>query len=77
MLEQIKLIQQEVEQSQPRTTEGLEAFRLQFINKKGVIGQLFNALSQLSPADKRTVGQVLNVLKQQAQEKYDFNRNSI
>ncbi len=72
MLEPIKLIQQEVEQSQPRTTEDLEAFRLKFISKKGVIGQLFNELSQLGPAEKRNVGQALNKLKQQAQEKYDF-----
>lgn len=72
MLEQIKLIQQEVEQSQPRTPEDLEVFRLKFISKKGAIGQLFNELSQLGPADKRNVGQALNTLKQGAQEKYDF-----
>lgn len=72
MLEQIKLIQQEVEASQPHTLEEVEAFRLRFISKKGVIGQLFNDLSQRSPADKRNIGQALNTLKQQAQAKYDL-----
>lgn len=71
MLEQIKLLQEEVEQLQPRTPEDLEAFRSRFISKKGVIGQLFNELSQLAPANKRNLGQALNILKQRAQEKYD------
>lgn len=73
MLEQIKLIQQEVEQAQLLTLEDVETFRLKFISKKGLIGQLFNELSQLGPADKRNVGQALNTLKQQAQEKYHFS----
>lgn len=72
MLEQIKLIEQEAEQSQPHTLAELEAFRLKFVSKKGAIGQLFNELAQLSPTDKRNAGQALNTLKQQVQEKYNY-----
>jgi phenylalanyl-tRNA synthetase alpha chain len=70
MLEQIALIEQEIEKYALTTPEALEDFRLKFLSKKGIIGQLFTAFSELSPAEKKLVGSKLNNLKQKAQEKH-------
>lgn len=52
------------------TKEELEDYRLAFISKKGMIGELFEALKQLSKEEKQQVGKSLNVLKQEAETKF-------
>jgi phenylalanyl-tRNA synthetase alpha chain len=48
----------------------LEAFRLKYISRKGVVGELFEALKQMPGDQKKTVGKVLNQLKQAAEAKF-------
>jgi phenylalanyl-tRNA synthetase alpha chain len=47
----------------------LEAYRARFTNKKAVINDLFEDFKNVPKEDKREVGQLLNTLKTQAQEK--------
>lgn len=70
MIEQVKLLQQEVEQYTVHDQATLEAFRAKFITKKGVIAQLFAKLPTIPPAEKKHIGQLLNELKEAAQTKY-------
>jgi phenylalanyl-tRNA synthetase alpha chain len=71
MIEKIKSIQAELAKERPTTKEELERFRLEFLGKKGKITLLFDLIKQIPPAEKRSVGALLNDLKQQAQIEYE------
>lgn len=66
--EEVKKVLLEIEQSQIVSKEQLEAFRLKFISKKGVVTQLFDQLKNTPQEERRALGQELNVLKNKAQE---------
>lgn len=67
MLETVKSLHQEVLATDPKTAEELEAFRLKYLSRKGIIPSLFDELKQLSPDQKKEVGKPLNELKQLAE----------
>jgi phenylalanyl-tRNA synthetase alpha chain len=48
----------------------LETFRLKYISKKGVVGELFEALKQVPNEEKKNVGKILNQLKQAAESRF-------
>jgi phenylalanyl-tRNA synthetase alpha chain len=50
--------------------QGLEAFRLKYISKKGVVGELFDELKLVPNEQKKTVGKILNQLKQAAESRF-------
>jgi len=47
--------------------EKLEAFRVEFLGRKGRIAQLFRGLGQIDSADRKDAGQLLNALKSRAE----------
>ncbi len=49
--------------------EQLEAFRLKFLSKKGIIPSLFSGFKQVAPQDRKETGQLINTLKQAVQHK--------
>jgi phenylalanyl-tRNA synthetase alpha chain len=69
MEEKIQQLLKDVESYNAVDKQGVEAFRLQYVSKKGVIGELFETLKQLSPEQKKSVGKTLNQLKQAAETK--------
>lgn len=50
--------------------DDLERFRLQFISRKSVVGDLFNEMKNVAPADRKAMGVLLNELKDCAQNKF-------
>lgn len=71
MLDKVKDLQQQIEQYTITSPEQLEQFRMRFISRKGVITDLFEQLKLVPPADRRTVGQELNALKNTAQTRFE------
>jgi phenylalanyl-tRNA synthetase alpha chain len=67
MLEKLKFLEQEVKGIRPSSAEELEAYRLKYLSRKGIIPGLFDELKQLSPEQKKEVGKPLNELKQYAE----------
>ena len=49
--------------------EELEAFRIKFLGKKGVVTSLFSDFKNVPPEERKELGQLLNNLKTGAQEK--------
>ena len=70
MIDKINTLQITLNQATVKNKKELEAFRFQYISKKGAIGLLFDAFRQLGPTDKKIVGANLNNLKKSAQEKF-------
>ena len=46
--------------------DSLEAFRIEFLGRKGKIADLFKLMGQIAPSDKAAAGKLLNGLKQEA-----------
>ncbi len=64
----IEQIERELEGVSVDSPERLEEFRLRFMSRKGVLTELFDALKSVSPEDKKSLGKILNDLKQRAEK---------
>ncbi len=76
MLEKVKDLLQEVESFIPKTEKEVEAFRLDFLGKKGKMNDLFAAFKNVPNENKKEFGQAINTLKQNAQAKVDAYKSS-
>jgi phenylalanyl-tRNA synthetase alpha chain len=70
MQDQISEYIKEVEGFTPSTKEQLEEFRLRFLSKKGIMGDLFSKMKDIEASDRKTFGQLVNELKNKAEEKF-------
>lgn len=57
--------------------DAVEAFRLKYLSKKGIIPVLFEAFRDVPKEQKREYGQRLNVLKQAAEQRWDEARKAL
>lgn len=71
MLQKITDLLGEVSSFSVKNSEELELFRLKYLSKKGMLSDLFEDFKNVPPADKKDIGQKLNLLKQSALEKYN------
>jgi phenylalanyl-tRNA synthetase alpha chain len=69
MEERIQSLLQEINAYTATDKAGVEAYRLRYTSKKGVVGDLFEELKQMPVEQKKTAGKVLNELKQAAEAK--------
>ncbi len=70
MIEKIKNLQTEIKKFKANNAAALAMFRRQFIAKKGVITALFSDLKTRPLEEKKTIGPLLNNLKNTAQKKF-------
>lgn len=69
MKEKIASLSKEIEVFSAESAEQLENFRIKMLGKKGLVTLLFDEFKNVSTEQKRELGQVLNVLKNSAQNK--------
>jgi phenylalanyl-tRNA synthetase alpha chain len=55
----------------------LEAFRLAYISKNGKLSRLFEQFKNVPKEDKKEFGQILNAVKQAAEEKFRLHKEKI
>ena len=77
MKERIKELLEEVKGLQAINKDDLESLRIKYLSKKGKITSLFNDFRTVSNEQKREVGQLLNDLKNTAQEKINELKSSL
>ena len=70
MSEKIDSLKQEIINSKASNQEELEAFRIRFIGRKSVLGDLFNEIKNIAPEDRKAYGQEVNEVKNLAEEKF-------
>lgn len=68
--EKIEQIKKEIESARATNPQELEAFRMRFISKKSVVGELFAEMHNVPNEEKREFGQLINGVKQLAEEKF-------
>lgn len=71
MLETIKSLFREVQDSPVLTPEDLEQFRIHYQGRKGILIGLFEEFKTIPQAQKKETGKILNDLKLAIQEKID------
>ncbi|MCF6170276.1 MAG: phenylalanine--tRNA ligase subunit alpha [Bacteroidales bacterium] len=59
----------EVQSFEANSLEQLEAFRIKFLSKKGLVPLLFADFKLVAPEDRKEMGQLINSLKTAVQEK--------
>jgi phenylalanyl-tRNA synthetase alpha chain len=69
MIERIQKLLAEVNSWSANGTEELDALRIKYLSKKGEISRLFNDFREVPNDQKRQVGQLLNELKEKAQDR--------
>lgn len=77
MKEKIKQIENEVLAFQIADKEALEKFRILFLGSKNCIKDLFSDLKNVPNEEKKEVGQLMNALRDAAQEKFDVSKNQL
>jgi phenylalanyl-tRNA synthetase alpha chain len=77
MLDRVKSLKSEIEQTIVKSAEEVENFRLKFIGRSNVINDLFEDFKQVPADQKREIGPALNELKNLAQEKLKQLSNSL
>jgi len=70
-MEKIKLLIEEVENLKASSKEDVETFRLKFLSKKGIIPSLFSEMKNIATEERKQYGQVVNELKNKAEEKLE------
>ena len=77
MQDKIKTLAEEIKLFEASSQEDIEAFRIKYLAKKGAINALFGEFKSVAADQKKEVGQLINTLKQQAQEAYDNLKASL
>lgn len=72
MLAQIEELIAKVEAFQSADSKEIEAFRIEYLGKKGKLNDLFAAFKSVAPEERKAVGQAINRLKQAATEKVEL-----
>ena len=77
MLDQINQLRDTITKTVISNAAELEAFRLDFLSKKGFVNVLFEAFREISPEIKKEVGKPLNLLKREAELFFEETRERI
>ena len=70
MDEKIQALREEINQTTVSDEAELEAYRMRFISRKSVIGDLFGEMKTVAPEARKATGAKLNGLKNAAQDKF-------
>jgi phenylalanyl-tRNA synthetase alpha chain len=77
MFEKINQFIAEAEAANPVGKEELEAYRLQYLGKKGVLTDLFAMMKEVPAEQRKEFGQLVNKLKNVAEEKVNAIREQL
>lgn len=77
MIDKIKAHIAEVEAFSAKSKEEVEAFRIKYLGKKGLLNEFFAEFKNVSKDEKKEYGQVVNTLKSLAQEKVNTLKSAL
>jgi phenylalanyl-tRNA synthetase alpha chain len=77
MKDKISLLFEEIKTFSIQTKDQLEDFRLKYLSKKGEISTLFDDFKTVIPEQRKEIGQLINTVKQLAQDKFNSVKESL
>ena len=75
--EKIQDLLGQVENLQANNAEQVEALRIKYLSKKGLVTELFNDFREVPKEEKREIGQTLNQLRQAYEERINALREEV
>ncbi len=69
LLQQIELYRKEIDAAEAKTSEAVEAFRIQYLGTKGIVKAVMGEMKNVPNDQKKAFGQILNDFKQFAEAK--------
>ena len=70
----IENYRKEIESFSTDNFDGLETFRIRFLSKKGILAELFEQFKTVPGPEKKEIGMLLNLLKNEVQQKIEQYR---
>lgn len=70
MFDKVKALKEEIEAISVSNQEELEQFRIKYISRKSVVGEMLGMMKEVPNEDKKAFGQALNELKNAANDKF-------
>ncbi len=70
IFEKVKQVLTDINESAPKDTAELEAFRIRYLGSKNIIKPLFGEIRHIPNDQKKEFGQLINEVKQTAEEKF-------
>lgn len=77
MKEKVEQLKAEIERFEINSKETLEKFRIAFLGSKGAVKDLFAELKNVPNENKREAGQLVNGLRQFAQDLFDTKKETL
>ncbi|PCI01911.1 MAG: phenylalanine--tRNA ligase subunit alpha, partial [Flavobacteriaceae bacterium] len=77
MLDKITALIGEAKAFNATSNDEIEAFRIKFLGKKGILNDLFAEFKNVAPAEKKDFGQALNTLKKESEAKVAFLKEQL
>jgi phenylalanyl-tRNA synthetase alpha chain len=71
IIDKIADYKREIELAEVDNNESLEMFRINFLGSKNILKELYKELKDVPNDEKKEVGQAINLLKQQAENKFE------
>lgn len=73
----LEIYNSEIDNFTTTTLEELDAFRLKYLGKKGILIDLFNKIKDIPPENRKDFGKDINILKSKVLEKVEALKNTI
>ena len=70
MFDKVEEYKREIDNFSVESQDDLEKFRMRFISRKSVVGDMFSEMKNVDPGQRKEFGVALNDLKNKAQEKF-------
>ena len=68
--DKVARIKADIAQAAVKSPEELESYRMKYISKKSVVGELFAEMRQIPNEQKKAYGQAVNEVKKLAEDKF-------
>lgn len=75
--DQVNQILEEIKAFEIANTEALEAFRIKYLGTKNIVKPLFAEIRNIPNERKKEFGQLINQLKESAEEKYESTKSNL
>jgi phenylalanyl-tRNA synthetase alpha chain len=77
IFDKVKKVLEDIESASPKSQEEVEQFRIKYVGSKNVIKPLFGEIRHIPNEQKKEFGQLVNTLKQSAENKFKNLKETI
>ncbi|MCG8329131.1 MAG: phenylalanine--tRNA ligase subunit alpha [Chitinophagales bacterium] len=77
IFDKVRQLGKDIQESAPKSMEELEQFRIKYLGSKNVLKSLFGEIRNIANEQKKEFGQLVNSVKQSAEQKFSSLKNEL